>query len=199
MSGENSPDAFDMFEMLQKIKELSDFFNLNHTANPESQNPSEMPDMEKMFKIMEMVKTLNAYAHSGRSPGQGPHPFDDIKPGQVSAAGLHRPHPAAPESDAFEQFERTLDSPALKSMKAALPYIEFKYRRQLGVFIKLVEIQKLLDVCGDTAVMIGDYTGTDWRRGMLLSMRPHMAEDKKGLIDMLLKLMDMKTILHTVR
>jgi hypothetical protein len=151
-------------------------------------NPTDFAEM--LHKIKDMADFMKLYNNTN---GNSTH---TQQPG-----GFHRANAPFPPPGRFppDYFDHMVDSPALRSMKAALPFIELRYRRPLSVFIKLIEIQKLMDVYSDALVAIGDQTGTDWRRGMLYAMRSSVAEDKKGMIDTLLQLMDMRQFLNVMQ
>jgi hypothetical protein len=103
------------------------------------------------------------------------------------------------ENDGIENgyFAARVNSPALESMKAALPYLELKHRRKLGVMIKLIEIQKLLEAYGDAVVNIQERTGSDWRMAMIKLTRPHLNEEGRLMLDTVLKAMDLSELINT--
>lgn len=198
----NNENSFDMLKMFQKAKDMSDIMNLskntsNDTNEDNLQKQSETIDFEKMMKTMEMAKILNSYMNVDKKKDTGEPHTEQTEPPHYnnykSVSGLSLERKFTPE-----YLENNIESPALKTMKAALPYIEFKYRRNLSIFIKIIEIQRLLDVYGNAVGFMRENSGKDWQRGLLVSIRPHLEDNKKSMIDILLKLMDMKLIMNSM-
>ncbi len=98
------------------------------------------------------------------------------------------------ESVSETVFDDEINTPAIKSIKAAIPYLEPRYQKNVGLMIKLIEIQRLIEVYSNRAVALND--GVNWKRGMLTAIRPHVVGEKQALIDKLIKVMDMKELIE---
>lgn len=132
-----------------------------------------MNRMLKMMEIVEMIQSLQ-------------------KP----------PVPLSPDGgvDGVRIFDEDSQVPGLKAIKSAIPYLEPRYRKNLGLIVKLIEIHKLIETYGYSAMQThGRPPGADdngWRREMLMAVRPHMSAEKQNITDLLIKCIDMMEIVR---
>ena len=101
----------------------------------------------------------------------------------------------------LDEMSRFDKNPAVSAIKAALPHLEPRHRRVIGMVIKLVEIQALLssyrtDLHGMNETW-SNQNGSDRLRNMLGSIRPFMNENNGGICDTLLSVLDMKEALES--
>lgn len=95
----------------------------------------------------------------------------------------------------YKYYDEPIHTPAMRSIKSAIPYLEPEYQRSMGIFMKFIELKKLLEAYSSKMISMQSGEPGDWRKNMLLAVRPHMEEDKKEKIDMLVKMIDMKEML----
>jgi hypothetical protein len=133
---------------------------------------------------------------------QGGHPAETASTETASSSGdasgfshaEYDSYGSAQNDDLARQFDEQFNTPAIKAIKAAIPYVDPSYHRSLCLWVKFMEIHNILEVCGKNAA--SGYTRSgDWRKGMLLSMRPHVSQEKQCTIDLLIKMMELKEIM----
>lgn len=88
---------------------------------------------------------------------------------------------------------------AFKSIKAALPFLEPEHRRSLGIIVKFIEIQRLFEVYGGAIASMREKSGNDWDKAMLSLMYPYVSEPNQKILDMVIKVIDLKTVLDSYK
>ena len=91
-------------------------------------------------------------------------------------------------------------SPAISAIKAALPHLEPHHRKTLGILVKLIELQNLLESYRhDLSV------NTSWSecanqpeqlRNIITAMRPFMQNQNNQMFDTLAGILEMKEALE---
>ncbi|MCD8238000.1 MAG: hypothetical protein LUC92_01495 [Clostridiales bacterium] len=89
-------------------------------------------------------------------------------------------------------FDKELDTPAIKTIKAAIPYIDRRYRRELGVMVKLIEIDRLLNGFRETGAMSLEKAGGNME--MLRAIVPNLPKENRQMGETLVKLLEIKSI-----
>jgi hypothetical protein len=104
----------------------------------------------------------------------------------------------------LDEMSRFDKNPAVSAIKAALPHLEPRHRRVIGVIIKMLEIQALLSSYRDDLHGFNEnwsnqpgVSGSERLRNMLGSIRPFMNENTHSVCDTLLGIMDMKEALES--
>jgi len=150
---------------------------------------------QKAMEMMEWVKMLQTMQQMSKPP----------EPPTGGGTAAHQaqqtqPQPEPPSAQAFAFYDDPIQTPALKAIKAAIPYVEHPYQKPLGLYVKMIEIQKLMEMYSQTAIhMQSAATGGDWRRGMLNAIRPHMPGEKQTQIDFLLTALTLQDILKKMQ
>ncbi len=124
-------------------------------------------------KIMQMMELFNL--------------FKTEEPTQNKSENLNH------ESKDF--FDSQIHSPSIMTIKAAIPFLDYHQQRNIGIMIKVIEIQKLIEIYSSQMVTQNKRNG-EWRREMLQSIRPHIDENKRYMLDVLIKYMDIKAIMQ---
>ncbi|MDR1704182.1 MAG: hypothetical protein LBS19_05810 [Clostridiales bacterium] len=147
---------------------------------------SDNPDYDRMLKFMELIaafRRLNAVQDYQRKP--------DPPPNQSSGV-----------QDALnKKLEVRLRTPELMMIKSAIPMLEPKHRKNMRIIIKLIEIQRLMDVCREVAAAcnIRGMDGDGWRTRMLSHLRPHLSRENRLRVDALIKMMEINGILSHIK
>lgn len=185
----------DMFKMFEQAMAMSKLFQSKEDASGEQvgeKTEGDHGNTDPFKRAMDMMQFFNMMNQTGPKTDT---PASQKTPG-TSADDAKPRHSRAKPSPTTAYFDDSIHTPALKSIKSAIPYLEYKYQKNLGIWVKLVELQKLMEMYSHQAVsMQGTEQGRDWRRGMLQAIRPHMEEEKQYQIDMLLKCLDMRDIM----
>ncbi|MDR1639539.1 MAG: hypothetical protein LBT59_07590, partial [Clostridiales bacterium] len=124
-------------------------------------------------KAMQLVQTLQLFSGADAKVF-----FGDADPGEPEL-------PTVDDSVDFAKlFDDEIATPSINAMKAALPFVDPSMHRSLGLWIKLMEMQRIFDLTSNGGALVpaaADYG--DWRLGMLSAMRPYASPEKKSLID----------------
>ncbi len=81
-------------------------------------------------------------------------------------------------------------------INAALPYLEFRFQKILGIMIRLMEMQEILELPEDSVNM---HYNHDWRRGMLNAIKPHTSPANQQKIDFLIKMIELYDIRNNIK
>ncbi|NLK97565.1 hypothetical protein [Defluviitalea saccharophila] len=90
-------------------------------------------------------------------------------------------------------FDETVHTPQMKVIKAAIPYMKVHHQRVLGVFIKFLELKKVMDIYKNNSSPLSTVslsTNPNWKIDMLTSIRPHCTVEKQCVVDMMSKVID---------
>lgn len=132
----------------------------------------EMPeasDIEQIGKIINAVKTAKMLG----SVMQSEKAADDTESPATMCA-----------------FDRELQSPAIRSIKAAIPYLDYPYQRNMGILVKLMEMDRLINHY--TALVTE--SGKDKAREMLTAIKNELPENSRCTADLLMKIMEIREI-----
>jgi|GEM_PF-1835644 len=177
-------NGLDMMKIMAEAMQLSKVLNGDGEDNKATNGTEDTSDMESMLKMMEIASLLSNTI-SKRSSLELSNQTTEISK-NFSGEEFTR-H--------VSYFEEDINTPAIKTIKSALPYLDYKYQRNIGVAVKLIEIQRILDKYSSAVMNMEITKNENWRRDMILAIRPHMEEEKRQMIDMLINFMDIKAIL----
>ncbi|MCD7778260.1 MAG: hypothetical protein LUH47_07140 [Clostridiales bacterium] len=90
------------------------------------------------------------------------------------------------------EMDMKLETPALRTIKAAVPYIDSRYRRSLGVMVKLIEIDRFLNEYKNIDSMsLGEgNSGTSFLKAVV----PELPKESRKTGEMLIRLLEIKEI-----
>lgn len=103
------------------------------------------------------------------------------------------------ENTAPKRLFDEIENPAIRAIKSAIPYLDFEYQKNLGVMIKIIELDNLIKKYKDTTLQTASVKEKGWQKEMLLAMKPELDEKKQYFIDMFLKIIDMKEIMDLMK
>jgi len=94
-------------------------------------------------------------------------------------------------------FDERLSNPEIKVIKAAIPFMEEDVQRRVGIFVKFIEIQKIMELYNEGKEVSLSFRkdNANWRTDMLNSMRPYLNKDKQKALDAMLKFMNVKDMM----
>lgn len=168
-----------MMKAIQQAMELSKAFEGN---NKEADDKDSNTNMDSMMKMVQMFKLMNTV-----SPKQK-HKNEEERDNKEFLYEDFNKH--------VTYFEDDINIPAINTIKSALPYLDYKYQKNIGIAVKFIEIQRILDKYSSATINMDLTKSKYWRRDMILAIRPHMDEDKKKMIDTIVKFMDIKEIIE---
>ena len=93
-------------------------------------------------------------------------------------------------------FDEQLQTQNMKIVKAVIPYMSLEHQKLLGVFIKFMEIQRLLERREEVAVAA--VSPQKQQEDMLKAMKPYCSKQNQQNINMIIRMFEMKEILKQV-
>lgn len=160
----------------------------NHTP-PETSKHQENDDFD-VSKILEMAKLFSTFMNNDNEPSS----LNNSTPTQ-------EPTPIVYPDSSF-LFDEIIHTPQMKVIKAAIPYMEPYHQKILGIFVKALEFNKVINVYNSTETPLSTAhlkSQSHWKTGMLNSIKPHCSEDKKCMLDMMIKVMDIGELLNKMK
>lgn len=136
-----------------------------------------MPDIEQIGKIVQTAKLLGGLMQSGNEQPQS-EGETEVTDGKNSLA-----------------FDEELQSPAIRSIKAAIPYLDYKYQKNMGIVVKLMELDRLIN----HYTVIAAQSGSDNGKAMLTAVKNELPEQVKPAADLLMKIMEIREIALTLK
>jgi len=103
-----------------------------------------------------------------------------------------------PETDFSRMYDETFSTPQIKAIKSAIQFVDPKHHKVLGLWVKFLEMQNMAHMYEERAEPGYGQQVADWRRGMLLSVRPHVSTEKKYFLDLLIKIIELKEIISVM-
>lgn len=136
-----------------------------------------MPNIEQIGKIVQTAKLLGGLMQSGNEQPQS-ESETEVTEGKNSLA-----------------FDEELQSPAIRSIKAAIPYLDYKYQKNMGIVVKLMELDRLIN----HYTVIAAQSGSDNSKAMLTAVKNELPEQVKPAADLLVKIMEIREIALTLK
>ena len=96
-----------------------------------------------------------------------------------------------------EIIEKLDESTALKKIKDVLPFIEMPYQKNIGLMVKLMEIDKLVN--NFRAMSISGEDNLNMKRKMLMAIKPELDLRKQKLIDIFVRVMEISDIVEGLK
>lgn len=190
-------DEFDASKILEMAKLFSTLMSNDNNDNDDHKDDSdEVKDEAKIsnedsksdssnniFQMLEMAKLFSSLMGNGNtkaSPQEAPPPIVPQAPPVVYS----------PSSILFDE---SIHTPQMKVIKAAIPYMDPSQQKILGIFVKSLELKRVMDVyrTNDNPLSATSVSSNPhWKMDMLNSIRPHCSEEKQCLVDMMTRVMD---------
>ncbi|MDO5388251.1 MAG: hypothetical protein Q4F63_03370 [Clostridia bacterium] len=93
-----------------------------------------------------------------------------------------------------EVVEKMDGNTALRRIKEAVPFLDFPYQRNIGLMIKIMEIDKLVN--NFRAMSVSGDNGNKMKRQMLLAIRPELDGRKQKMLDVFVRVMEITDIME---
>ncbi len=94
-----------------------------------------------------------------------------------------------PKKDILEE----INTPSIKTIKSCIPYLEEKYQKNVALFIKVIELQTLMDKYQEVAIQ-NRSSNKNWKKGMLLAIKSNMGEEQKKKADMIIQMLELQDV-----
>jgi hypothetical protein len=82
---------------------------------------------------------------------------------------------------------------ALNAINAAVPYLDYKLRKPVGIMVKLIEMNRLINNFEVMSMGEGEDDASR-KRKMLLAVREELDEKKRGMLDIFMRIMEIREI-----
>lgn len=97
-------------------------------------------------------------------------------------------------------FDEELQTQDIKIIKSVIPYMNITQQKVVGVLVKLMEIKILLEKTEDEQIVTAQSEDdSQLHRDILMSIQPHCSKDKQNMLNMILKMLEMKKILVQIQ
>lgn len=178
--------------MMEQAKTLSKLFNDNDDNNNQNEKKEDSGEQfEKMIKMAQMMQVISEIGDNNETDKK-----DNEKPYKEKVVVSE--NPKKEEKYYVQPFDNDLQTPAIRTIKAAIPHLEYKYQKNMGILVKVIELDNLLKKYKNMTVEVQSNVNADWRKGMLLSIKPQLDYKKQQMIEMLIKFMDLKDIMENL-
>ncbi len=87
---------------------------------------------------------------------------------------------------------------ALQKIKEALPHLDMPYQRNIGIMIKLMEIDKLIHTF-QTMSFDSGASSRGVKKKMLMAIKPELDHKKQQMLDVCVKAMEISDIVEGLR
>ena len=175
-SGDSSvpiPDTADSKEVLDKAIQAIRIFQSLNQSEQTSDNTSAYDNTSVPYEFTEDISQEEPYEDEGLKEDFG--------------------------TDFSRLYDETFSTPQIKAIKSAIRFVDSRYHKPLGLWVKFIEMQNMMQIYAKRAEhghTQPEYA--DWRRGMLLSVRPHVSNEKQYVIDLLIKVLELKEIISVM-
>lgn len=123
-------------------------------------------DIEKIMNMVKVIQAATAPAESAENNDASENEFTEPKEG----------------------------TPAINTIKAAIPYLDTKYQKNIGIMVKLIEIDRLIN--NFQAMSIGGDNDGTRKIKMLQAVKPQLDIKKQKMIDIFVRVMEIKSIME---
>ena len=101
-------------------------------------------------------------------------------------------------SSCASALDKRLNTPELATIKSAIPYLEPRNQKLVGLMVKLIEIQRLLNYLKETAEAVNriNAEGDNWQFAMLELIKPHLPKSSQDSLDSIMTFMEFANALQ---
>ncbi len=96
-----------------------------------------------------------------------------------------------------EIVEKMDGNTALRRIKEAIPFLDMPYQKNIGLMVKLMEIDKLVNNFRAMSGSGGNNNGI--KKQMLMAIRPELDTRKQKMVDVFVKVMEINDIVEGLR
>lgn len=92
-------------------------------------------------------------------------------------------------------FDEGIQTQDMKMIKSIIPYMNISQQKIIGVVIKLMEIKNIIEKDDETIVTVQSHNDDERHKDILLAVKPYCPEDKQNMLNMMLRMFELKKIL----
>ncbi|MDR1560586.1 MAG: hypothetical protein LBS84_13020 [Clostridiales bacterium] len=185
----------------------ADYAGAFSSENSEIPAPDTADNQEAIEKAIQAFKIFQSMNQSGQTSdnaaaydntsADNEFADDDIEEEEGTDESGKRTGDSEP--DYSRLYDETFTTSSIKAIKSAVRFVDPKYHKAIGLWIKFMETQNMMSFYARRATeghSRPEYA--DWRRGMLLSVRPHVSYEKQCAIDLLIKVIELREIISAM-
>ncbi len=135
-------------------------------------------DSGQLEKILSVVKLMNNMNNTVNTPVSG-----------EASEKLQLP--------SSETVEKMDGNTALKKIKDAIPFLDMPYQKNLGLVVKIMEIDKLVN--NFKAMSVSGENNSRLKKQMLMAIRPELDNRKQKMVDVFVRVMEITDIVEGLR
>jgi hypothetical protein len=102
-------------------------------------------------------------------------------------------NPQNNEMDETKEPESNIVSSPLNTIKAAIPYLDEKYQKNIGIMVKLIEIDRLVNNFQAMSIEDGDNKRPI---KMLQAVKPQLDIKKQKIVDIFVRVIEIKELME---
>jgi hypothetical protein len=185
-------DVGQLFQQAKMLSGLMGGFDLGGGQLAGEEQGGLLGSLDKVMQLMQVMGMFTGSSDLGAAPYE---PEDEY----AALALADRVASPASESsvDYAKLFDEEVSTPSINAMKSALPFVDPSLHRSLGLWIKLMEMQRVFDLTNNGEPLVATERGSgDWRREMLKAMRPYASAEKRGIIDFIDRMLNLMDTMH---
>lgn len=95
-------------------------------------------------------------------------------------------------------FDEEIQTQDMKIIKSIIPYMNINQQKLVGVFIKFMEIKNILNKKEDESIVVQNQDEETSPKEILMAIEPYCSSDKKNMINIMLRMLELKKILVKV-
>ena len=100
-----------------------------------------------------------------------------------------------PKEENQEAIKEDKEVSAIDTIKAAIPYLDTKFQKNIGVFVKVMELNRLLNNFQAMNICSND---KERRIKMLQAVKPELDYKKQKLLDVFVRVIEIKDIMEEI-
>jgi len=95
-------------------------------------------------------------------------------------------------------FDEGIQTQDMKIIKSIIPYMNVNQQKLVGVFIKFMEIKNILNKNEDEDIVVQNQSEETSPKDILMAIEPYCCGDKKNMVNIMLRMLELKKILVKV-
>lgn len=129
--------------------------------------------IEKILSVVKLMNNMNSI--NGKSDGEDSEDKKNL-----------------PSNDIV--VEKMDGNTALKRIKEAIPFLDMPYQRNIGLMVKIMEIDKLVN--NFRAMSVSGENNNRLKKQMLMAIRPELDNRKQKMVDVFVRVMEITDIME---
>lgn len=146
-------------------------------------------------KMMEMAKLFSSFMSQ---PKTEPAPKEPVKENTEPESLDPIQYLPTVRKNSYS-IDSLVHTQEMKMIKAAIPFLDLNIQKSLALIIKILELRNTMQLYNDSNEILTQETKhPDRQRRMLQSIRDECTEPNQNIVDLMLKVMDMQSIMDRI-